>query len=72
MSCHPRTEEATMRFLRRKRRADEDLESRCAICREPLPDDAIECNMCGAPAQRIGVRPIAKRDVNADRRLNIR
>jgi hypothetical protein len=61
-----------MRFLRGKRKADEALESRCAICREPLPEDATECNMCGAPALRIAPRPAAKRDSNADGRMHIR
>ena len=61
-----------MRFLRRKPKDEEFLEGRCAICHEPLPDEAIECNMCGAPAQRIPPKPMAKRDLNADARMHIR
>jgi hypothetical protein len=51
-----------MRFLRRKRKADEVSESLCAICREPMPDDAIECNMCGAPAVRVEAKRIERQD----------
>ena len=61
-----------MRFLRRKRKADEPPVSLCAICREPLPDEAVECNMCGAPAVRIEAKPIKRQDQGARSGLTIR
>jgi hypothetical protein len=35
-----------MRFFRRKR-SDDDEPERCPRCREPVPDGAAECMMCG-------------------------
>jgi hypothetical protein len=61
-----------MGFLRRNRKTDEARESRCAFCREPLPEDAVECNMCGAPAMRLPPKPVPRRDQNADGRMHIR
>ena len=61
-----------MGFLRRSRKTDEAHESRCAFCREPLPDDALECNMCGAPAIRVEPKRLPKHDRNADGRMHIR
>jgi hypothetical protein len=45
-----------MRLFGRKRRRD-DVESRCPHCREPLPEGAEMCVMCG-----IGLRPLWERE----------
>lgn len=36
-----------MRLFGRKR-SDDEVEERCPHCREPVPDEALECRMCGA------------------------
>jgi hypothetical protein len=40
-----------MRFFRRKTTTESESE-RCPFCREPVPDGAIECMMCGATLPR--------------------
>ena len=37
-----------MGLFRRKQGNDEAVEERCPQCNEPLPEDAVECLMCGA------------------------
>jgi hypothetical protein len=39
-----------MRFFRRKR-GDHDETERCPRCREPVPEGAAECMMCGLPLE---------------------
>jgi hypothetical protein len=41
---------ASMRFFRRKRSSDDETE-RCPRCREPVPEGAAECMMCGLPLE---------------------
>jgi zinc-ribbon domain len=45
-----------MRFLRRKSTKDDEPE-RCPNCREPVPDGAIECMMCGATLESLRPMP---------------
>jgi hypothetical protein len=40
----------SMRFFRRKR-SDDDETERCPRCREPVPEGAAECLMCGLPLE---------------------
>jgi hypothetical protein len=40
-----------MRFFRRKPTSEIERE-RCPYCREPLPEEAVECVMCGATLPR--------------------
>jgi predicted amidophosphoribosyltransferase len=39
-----------MRFFRRKH-SDHDETGRCPRCREPVPEGAAECMMCGLPLE---------------------
>jgi predicted amidophosphoribosyltransferase len=39
-----------MRFFGRKR-SNHDETERCPRCREPVPDGATECMMCGLPLE---------------------
>jgi zinc-ribbon domain len=45
-----------MRFFRRKPTTNDEPE-RCPHCREPLPDGAIECMMCGAALEPLRAEP---------------
>ena len=40
-----------MRFFRRKPTSEEQRE-RCPYCREPVPEGAVDCMMCGATLPR--------------------
>jgi hypothetical protein len=45
-----------MRLFGRKRR-DDEVQERCPHCREPVPDEAVECKMCGVDLRPLrGVR----------------
>ena len=44
-----------MRLFGRKRSNDE-IEDRCPQCGEPVPDQAVECMMCG-----VDLRPLRRR-----------
>jgi hypothetical protein len=46
-----------MRFFRRKPTKDDEPE-RCPHCREPVPDGAVECKMCGAALEPL--RPVPR------------
>ena len=64
------TEEDTMGLFRRKPIGDDQVE-RCPRCREPLPDGADECMMCGVALDPLrGVQSSEEATVASERRRN--
>jgi zinc-ribbon domain len=49
-----------MRFFRRKRSDDEEVE-RCPRCGEPVPEGAVECMMCGVALEPLRAVPQSER-----------
>jgi hypothetical protein len=55
-----RGHDPAMRFFRRKPSTEVEPE-RCPFCREPVPDGAVECMMCGATLPRAEVEEAGER-----------
>jgi hypothetical protein len=45
-----------MRLFGRKR-SDDEVEERCPQCGEPVPDQSVECMMCGVDLRPLRGRP---------------
>jgi hypothetical protein len=57
--------------LFRRKRNDDEVEERCPQCREPVPEGAADCVMCGADLRPLRAAPTgdAPRGTTSPRRM---
>jgi hypothetical protein len=55
--------------LFRRKRSEDEVEERCPNCREPLPEGALECVMCGIDLRPLGERQATAQGTTSPRRI---
>lgn len=52
-----------------RKRSQEEVEERCPHCREPLPEGAVKCLMCGIDLRPLREREAASQGTTSPRRI---